>query len=487
MLTCARILVGVGLALVAWRITFVPGQSLRRCWRAVALDGLAPLGGFAWFLAATGRPLLSGALVLSILGALTFADRAKRRVLSEPALFSDLSLLILMVRHPALYLSYVGYGRFALGAAAIGGALAAALVFEPAVGGWTPWVGLIGFTLGLGVIWAMAGPLLHPLVAQLRRLSPSGEPEADAAQLGALACLLAHGLIARSERAGRQAAACPQPQLQSPPVIRTRPPPVVMVQAESFLDARRLGPAMPSDLLPAFEQCRSSSLQWGRLDVRGRGGNTMRTEFDVLTGLPSEAVGLDWRNPYHAFARRPVDSLAWRFRALGYRTVCIHPFDRTFFARDQVMPNLGFETFLGEEAFEGGVRDGRYIADCEVAGLTERLLREQEGLFLFAITVANHGPWSQSAEGGELGGWIEGLKRTDAMLGAIAQVMSRRSDKGLLAFFGDHPPSLPMAFEALAYREPTTDYLLWRDGEGQAPRRDCSASELSRTILAAAA
>ena len=496
MLELARLGLGLMLSVFGWRLT-VPRSRPTRVSAATLLDLAAPIGGFGWLAMVTGRPLLSGLSILAVFGGLAFGDRAKRQILAEPALFSDLSLLILILRHPGLYLAYVGYVRVASGAAALVAAFAAALWLEPSFKGWDVFLGAAWAAAGVGLVWALAGPLLGWAAAGARRLAPTGDPEQDAAKLGLLATLLSHGLIARSERMARQGAVVPPP-LQSPPVIRGRLAPVVIVQAESFFDARRLHPRVPGDLLPSFEQHRTSSLQWGRLDVRGRGGNTMRTEFDVLTGLSAETVGLDWRNPYHAFARRPVDSLAWRFRSRGYRTVCVHPFDRTFFGRDQVMPNLGFETFWGEEAFEDAERDGRYIADAEVARMTDRLLQEGDGLFLFAITVANHGPWGPSAAPAwipadaqarrcpQAAGWIEGLQRSDAMLGDIAAALDRRGDGGLLAFFGDHPPCLPALFDAAGFEERTTDYLLWRSGEGQAPRRDCTAAELSRTILSAA-
>ena len=63
-----------------------------------------------------------------------------------------------------------------------------------------------------------------------------------------------------------------------------------------------------------------------------------------------------------------MDTLAWRLRARGYRTVCLHPYDRTFYGRDVAMPNLGFDRFLGEEAFRDAPRLGRYVSD--VIGLT---------------------------------------------------------------------------------------------------------------------
>src|SRR5260370_10067571 len=88
---------------------------------------------------------------------------------------------------------------------------------------------------------------------------------------------------------------------------------------------------------------------FGRFGVPGWGANTMRAEFAVLNGIPESEVGYDRFNPYYGLARGPLESQVWRLRRAGYRTICLHPFDRPFFRRDLVMPALGFEQFLARE------------------------------------------------------------------------------------------------------------------------------------------
>src|SRR4051794_21123617 len=119
----------------------------------------------------------------------------------------------------------------------------------------------------------------------------------------------------------------------------------------------------------------------------------MRAEFAVLTGIPETALGYDRFNPYYALARLPIESQVWRLRRAGYRTLCLHPFDRRFFRRDLAMPALGFERFLGRETL-GGARRPPYQSDPELAGHILRML-DADGprTFIFAITMGNHGPW----------------------------------------------------------------------------------------------
>src|SRR5204863_52509 len=76
--------------------------------------------------------------------------------------------------------------------------------------------------------------------------------------------------------------------------------PVIIVQCESFFDARRLSPLIQRDFLAGFDACRASAGLFGRFDVPAWGANTMRAEFAVLTGVPESELGYDRFNPYYA-------------------------------------------------------------------------------------------------------------------------------------------------------------------------------------------
>src|SRR5262249_39127836 len=157
---------------------------------------------------------------------------------------------------------------------------------------------------------------------------------------------LAYGLLARARRPALQAAVAAQRPAQPPRHDALRLP-VVLVQCESFFDARRLHPGLGENLLGSYDRCRGRSVQWGRLKVPSWAANPGGPESAVLTGLAPASVGFDPSDPYPRLAQRPVWSRAWRLRAEGYRTLCLPPFDRRFYRRDRVMPNLGFDAFLG--------------------------------------------------------------------------------------------------------------------------------------------
>ena len=490
--------VGALLVVVAW---LVPRHVARARWATpiILLLDIAPIALGAGLLGfATGRPLFAGLVVLALGAGFALVDYTMRETLREPVVFSATAELPQVFTHPHLYLPFAGPVLVLGGAAAaiLGGL--ALLVVEPPL--WTPHpvaaVLLLAAIAGCG--WLVGRePLLGTAARALRRLAPSGEPFADAASLGPFAMLLVHTIIARAERKARQVA------LAAPAMVRERGSagggPIIIVQCESFFDARRLSPLLPRDLLPGFDACCASAAIFGRFGVPAWGAYTMRAEFAVLSGIPESELGYDRFNPYYALARVPLESQVWRLRRAGYRTICLHPFDRRFFRRDLALPALGFERFLARETL-GGSRAPPYCPDPELAGDILRVL-DEEGprTFIFAITMGNHGPWmartppldpavagifdpAEMPDGGDLLRYLDGLRRSDEMLRLLMDAIARRGPPSVLAFYGDHLPSLSNAFRHFGFDEWSSDYAIW-PGNGAPQRRDLQAHELGRLIV----
>ncbi len=489
------VLTGLGWAACRWVAHAWP----RVDW-ALLVDVAGPFGLFGLLFAATARPLFAGGASLAVFGGYAFADAVKRATLREPVVFSDMSEFIEIFRHPQLYLPFAGPSLVIGGFLTIVAALGVLLVLEPGQWRWSPWPGAIVLALVLIVATAtFYQPCLGAVARFARWLGPRGEPFADAKRLGPLAVLPIYGAIARAERRQRRPPP-PAPKIGRP---RSTAPPIVMLQCEFFFDARRLHPDIPVELLPAFDHCVRNGIQSGRFAVSGWGAYTVRAEFSALTGLDVAALGFDRWNPYHAFAKVPLPSLAWELRDQGYRTLCLHPFDKRFYGRRKVMEALGFDEFWGEEHFADGERAGAFIADAELARRATAILRDGgRGLFLFAITMENHGPWAGGdwdcsvadpapmlppiAGCNELRRFLHGLKHTDAMLGTICETLAGLNG-GVVAAYGDHLPSLPAALSALGFADSATDYAIWDARGGQGLRRDIGAHELPAALLAARA
>ena len=183
-----------------------------------------------------------------------------------------------------------------------------------------------------------------------------------------------------------------------------------------------------------------------------------------------------------------VDSLAWRMQAAGRRTICLHPFDPRFYGRRHVIPALGFQRFIGPDAFSGAERKQVFLDDGALArAAAEILAAEGPDLFLFVISIGNHGPWLSDRgpedgaplpeplralpEAEQLRRYLGGLRRTDAVFSTLTTSLRQHSYPGLLLAYGDHQPSLPKLFDALNHHGTETDYLLWDAAMPPAPPR----------------
>jgi len=468
---------------------------------SLALDGGVIFLGWGLLLCLTARPLVSAVVIIGAGIGLIVVDKVKRAVLREPVVFADRAELLEIIRHPRLYLPFAGTGRVLTGAGMIVCGFIGLLVIEPPLWAISPLPPLVGIAVAFALFTLPGHRALLPRLQRIYEgLAPSRDPVYDAKRFGLLAGFVIHATIARAERPQRRAGLAPK---RMNVVFQSGAPKlgaIVLVQSESFFDAARLDPALADAVLPEFSGCRAVSIQSGRLAVPCWGANTIRSEFAVLTSLSDARLGLDRFNPYADFARVPMESLAWRARAAGWRTVCVHPFDLTFYRRNHVLPNLGFETLIGPEAFTSAECGGFYVQDQALAQHVATLLGKiRENVLILSITMEGHGPWDagealglppslrQIPESVALSRFLFRQRSADRSLSTLTDALRRRQGRGVLAFYGDHQPSLPKAFAALGLDDERTDYMIWRsDIAGLNERRDIAAHELGQAVAEAA-
>jgi phosphoglycerol transferase MdoB-like AlkP superfamily enzyme len=174
----------------------------------------------------------------------------------------------------------------------------------------------------------------------------------------------------------------------------TEQPNITVIQSESFFDARRLHPSINTSTLENFDKINVESTQFGKLKVPAWGANTMRTEFAFLTGIKNEDLGFYRYYPYQFLGKYKINSIASALKSQGYHCVCIHPHPASFFGRDRIFPKMGFDEFIDINEFQNQEKFGPYISDETV---TDKILETtkkitDKPLFIFVITMENHGP-----------------------------------------------------------------------------------------------
>ena len=439
----------------------------------------------------------SGLNVLGML-LLVLVSNTKFATLREPFLFFDFRFFKALLRHPRLYLPFFGVWSAIACAAGFVVLCVIALRVEPSL---LSQVGFVSFTLCCLISLSVGAALLW--IGTRKLLPITLDPVRDLQTLGLLGSFVRYW---QEERVNSpqtvikklQGVFQPQPKSQHPQHL----PHLVAVQCESFFDARRVVDHIHPDVLKNFDALSRLASHAGRLQVPAWGANTVRTEFAFLSGIAAEALGIHRFNPYRKLARCGVPTIASELKSLGYRTICVHPFSAKFYDRDVVFPALGFDEFIDISAFSAADKSGPYIGDAAVADKVGAMLGSAtEPLFIFVITMENHGPLHQEqvADGDharlyaspppagfdEFTIYLRHLEHTDAMLGSIHAALAASARRGWLCAYGDHVPILPGVYAANDFADGRTDYfIVGTDTANRQPVSiDIAPEELAASLL----
>lgn len=430
------------------------------------------------------RPYFAASLALATLLLLVVVSNSKSDVLREPFVFQDFEYFTDAMKHPRLYLPFFGIGRALLGFAAFIAVLYAGFTLEQSL---LTETGLAGFGIGLAFLTLSGAGLVW---AGVRRVPPATfDPVEDLRHLGLLASLWCYGLAERQAPALSHAAS-----IFSSSAIpgRAALPHIVTVQSESFFDVRRLYAGIHPGLLAQFDDIRKTAVHRGRLEVPVWGANTVRTEFAFLSGLSQAQLAGHRFNPYRTLARRGVPTLAAFLKRAGYRTLCVHPYAGSFYARDVVLPALGFDKLIDIRDFTGAEKCGPFIGDVAAAEKVCSLLASsRQPALVFVITMENHGPLHMEKVAPDderrlyaappppgfedLTVYLRHLSNADRMIGVIRRYLEQMPADGWLCWFGDHVPIMRNVYEAQGFSDGRTDYFIWGKGSNA---HDASPADL---------
>lgn len=235
-------------------------------------------------------------------------------------------------------------------------------------------------------------------------------------------------------------------------------PNIIVVMSEALWDPNQLTKIQFSqDPMKNLNKAKKSSFVSPTF-----GGYTSNVEFEFLTGmtmmfLPPSSV------PYQHFIKKSMPSLPSELKKNGYATVAVHPYHPWFWERDKVYPLLGFDEFIAEDGFADAKTKGYYISDESVMDkVIGKIESTEEPLFLFAVTMQNHGPYDDDRYNGTelqitgqdpamkeqiLDTYSQGVLDADRAFKKLTDYVDDSDEPTLVIEFGDHLPSLGENFE----------------------------------------
>lgn len=234
-------------------------------------------------------------------------------------------------------------------------------------------------------------------------------------------------------------------------------PNIIIVQLESFMDLHRInGLTFKEDPIPTFRKIASESTN-GFLKVPTYGGGTVRSEFEVLTGLSTDYLPVGEIPNNNILKKQPVESLAYILHDYGYGTNVIHNYEGNFYNRDTVYPNLGFDKYISMEYMDKpNNQSWQYPEDVlNIEPIEDIISNNEKPQFIYNVTVESHGGYSSSdfenytvdgnldqEEKNELQCYIDKLRGVDEYIKELLDYVESSGEPTVIAMFGDHLPSL---------------------------------------------
>lgn len=284
---------------------------------------------------------------------------------------------------------------------------------------------------------------------------------------------------------------------------------IICIMNESYSDLRDIAPFETDLPFMEFYDSLEENCIKGDLYMPVFGSMTCNSEYEFLTGN-SMAFAPSGSVPYQFYMRTPTYSLVDILKDQGYRAVALHPNERTNWNRDEAYRAMGFDEFYDFYSIEEPEFIRNYVSDRKTYEEIIRLTREKEDgepLFLFAVTMQNHGGYEEDYEASvHLQGlgdfpmteqYLSLIRESDLALKYLIRYFQEASEPTIIVMFGDHQPSVEDSFYETLYgcsldetapedyiRRYITPFLIWTNYPAESMTgQSMSAMYLSCALL----
>ena len=244
-----------------------------------------------------------------------------------------------------------------------------------------------------------------------------------------------------------------------------RNPDIIVIMDESFADLGKLGDGLNTnvDIMPFYDSLTENTIKGYTLSSVF-GGGTPNSEFEFLTGntysfLPYGSIA------YQQYVNHDIYSIVGEMQDKGYHTIGMHPYRASSWMRNTIYPYFNFDESYFLEDFPGEDLIRSYISDQEmfdfITSLYEdRAIAKNENLFMFGVTMQNHGGYDyeeadfvsdvklEGYEGDypEVEQYLTVIHKTDQAVENLIHYFEKVDRDVVIVFFGDHYPKLDPAF-----------------------------------------
>ena len=259
-------------------------------------------------------------------------------------------------------------------------------------------------------------------------------------------------------------------------------PNYIFIQLESFIDPYALeGLELSQDPIPYFRSL-MDNYSTGYITVPTIVAGTCNTEFEVISGMSLEYFG-PGEYPYKTILKESVcESMASDLKNIGYTAHAIHNNKATFYGRNTVFANFGFDTFTSIETMcDVSKTPNDWAKDDVLVKSILDCLNSSEGKdVIYTVSVQCHGTYNvdpkdytanitvSGIEDEELANsytyYVNQLVEEDQFIRNLTAALSEYDEDVVLVMYGDHIPGLSISDEQFVDDKRTiyeTQYVIW--------------------------
>lgn len=284
----------------------------------------------------------------------------------------------------------------------------------------------------------------------------------------------------------------------------TKKPNIIVIQLESFFDPNDvIGLSMSKNPVPTFTRLKEE-FPSGYLTVPALGAGTANTEFEVLTGLRSSFFGAG-EYPYKTTINHtPVESMCSLLKKQGYGAYAIHNNVGSFYDRENVYDEMGFDAFISleymydvEYTSTGWAKDKTLVDDI-MKCLQDTPTRPD---LVYTISVQGHGQYPSEPDScvdhiqityddkevePKFHYYVNQIYEMDQMIDNLIGMLDAYGEEYVLVLYGDHLPTLDLTEERLPNSTMfQTEYIIVNNINLKLMDRDIMSYELSTRLFQA--
>jgi len=280
-------------------------------------------------------------------------------------------------------------------------------------------------------------------------------------------------------------------------------PNIIFVQLESFMDPENVeGLGFSKDPIPNYRKLMKTCSS-GTMESPVVGAGTANVEFEVMTGMSVKFFGPGEYPNKGILLKTTCESVAYDLAKIGYSTHAIHDHRGSFYERNKVLANMGFDTFTSVEYMNGVVKTPKNWAKDTV--LTQQIFDALDSTkgpdYIYTISVQGHGAYpteqvlknpaitvTNAATEQDKWEWeyyVNQVYEMDQFVGQLLKKLQSYNQHTVVVLYGDHLPAIDgISDDNLSGRTMyQTEYVMWSNFNMAKEDKDLATYQLSAYVL----